>query len=71
MYSVTIYPSDYGKKRLVSILLLIDLQKEEELYGPEGRIVEEKDFVDDYEEEEKIDEDRIDSESIIKRSSKV
>ena len=36
-------------------------QKEEELYGPEGRIVEEHDFVDDeeIEEEEKLDEDRI------------
>ena len=36
-------------------------QKEEELYGPEGRIVEEHDFVDyeEIEEEEKVDEDRI------------
>lgn len=31
------------------------------MYGPEGRIVEERDYVDDEEEEdhEKIDEDRI------------
>lgn len=38
-----------------------DIQKEEELYGPEGHIVEERDFVDDeeIEDEEKVDEDRM------------
>lgn len=35
--SVTIYPSDYGLQRIV--LLLLFIQKEEEEYGPEGRIV--------------------------------
>ena len=51
MYSVTIYPSEFGKSRLAN----------EEKYGPEGHVVEEEaDFVDDENEEEnkKLEEDR-------------
>lgn len=50
VYSVTIYPSEFGKKRL----------EEEEKYGPEGRIVEDRESFDeeDIEQEEKVDEAR-------------
>lgn len=51
VYSVTIYPSEFGKSRLAN----------EEKYGPEGHVVvEEADFVDDENEEEnkKLEEDR-------------
>ena len=50
MYSVTIYPSEFGKSRLAN----------EEKYGTEGHVVEEADFVDDENEEEnkKLEEDR-------------
>ena len=62
VYSVTIYASDYGKKRMVGELTWRHPQAEEEKYGPEGRIVNDQaDFdedVDDIEEEERINEDR-------------
>ena len=50
VYSVTIYMSDFGKKRLA----------DEEKYGPEGRIVEDDVSFDedDVENEEKVDESR-------------
>lgn len=41
MYSVTIYPSEFGKSRLAN----------EEKYGPEGHVVEAT-FVDDENEDE-------------------
>lgn len=49
MYSVTIYPSEFGKSRLAN----------EEKYGPEGHVVEET-FVDDENDEEnkQLEEDR-------------
>ena len=51
MYSVTIYPSEFGKSRLAN----------EDKYGTEGHVVvEEEDFVDHENEEEnkKLEEDR-------------
>ena len=51
VYSVTIYPSEFGKSRLAN----------EEKYGPEGHIVmEDEQFVDDENEEEnkKLEDDR-------------
>ena len=61
MYSVTIYPSEYGKKQMVVSCAVAHVQANEEKYGPEGRIVQDtEDFIDDEnaEETEKINEDR-------------
>ena len=60
VYSVTIYPSEFGKSRLAN----------EEKYGPEGHIVmEDEKFVDDENEEEnkkqEVDRRRRDVQSLV------
>lgn len=77
VYSVTIYPSEYGKKRMVRRRFPLFFQAEEEKYGPEGRIVDaQADFAEDAsdaeDDEEKINEDRRREVSELKmRASKV